>query len=446
MHQAKEGMKSLVCGKTRTAQVSMLLVLCAGVFLFSCPVSKKVKEEFGIVTVVFKHGKIAGDPEAFRSLLQRFEAEHPGIMVKDETLPASSDQQHQFYVISLEGHSGDFDVLSMDVIWVQEFARAGWIRDLSDLLPSEKRGEFFPGPMTAVTYQGGAYAIPWYIDAGLLYYRKDLLDKYGLGPPKTWEELVSTAQTILKGEEDPHLRGFVWQGKQYEGLICNVLEFIWSAGGHVLNDRGRVILASKESEVALGFMRDLIARYRVSPAMVTSADEEATRRIFGEGRAIFMRNWPYAWNRFEQKGSKVRGKVGVAELPSFPGHSSAATLGGWQLGINRYSPHPKEAEALVQFLTSSEIQRRMAIEIGYKPTRKSLYKDEKLIASQPFITGLYGVFLSARPRPVTPYYLMLSQALQPEFSAALVGLKRPEKALRDAQLEMNYILFGRSEK
>ena len=422
-----------------------LLVLGAAWFLLGCSTPDEVKGKAGVVKVVFKHGKIAGSPGSFRSLLKRFEEENPGIIVKDETLPSSTDQQHQFYVISLEGRSAEFDVLSMDVIWVQEFARAGWIRDLSHLLPPEEREQFFPGPIGAVTFEGTVYAVPWYIDAGLLYYRKDLLDKYNFDPPRIWEDLVVISKTILKGEGDPNLRGFVWQGKQYEGLICNVLEYIWSAGGDVLNKDGKVNLDSDQAQVALAFMRDLIVRYGVSPQMVTTADEEATRRIFGEGRAIFLRNWPYAWNLFDREGSKVRGKVGVAPLPSFPGFSSAATLGGWQLGINRYSRHPKEAEALIQFLTSPEIQRWMALEIGYKPTRKALYQDERLLAAQPFITGLYGVFLSAKPRPVSPYYLMLSQMMQPEFSAVLVGLKSPEKALQDAQLQMDHILSGRPE-
>ncbi|MBI3995558.1 MAG: ABC transporter substrate-binding protein [Nitrospirae bacterium] len=411
--------------------------------LFGCTAPERPKGDAGPATLVFKHGKIAGPPEAFRALLDRFEAGHPGLLVRDESLPSSTDQQHQFYVISLEGRSPDFDVLAMDVIWVQEFARAGWIRDLSHLLPPEDRAAFFPGPVEAVTFKDRAYAVPWYIDAGLLYYRKDLLDKYGFGPPKTWEELVGESQTILEGERDPQLKGFIWQGKQYEGLICNVLEYIRSNGGEVLDRDGKVVLSSPPARKALGFMRDLITRYGVSPPMVTTADEEATRRIFGEGRAVFLRNWPYAWNLFEQPGSKIRGKVGVSPLPGFPGHPSAATLGGWQLGVNRYSRHPKEAEALIRFLTSAEAQRWMAIEIGYKPTRTALYRDRKLMAAQPFMTGLYGIFQTARPRPVTPYYLMLSQVMQPEFSAAMVGLKSPEAALEDAQLQMNHILFGR---
>ncbi|HEX9758194.1 MAG TPA: ABC transporter substrate-binding protein [Nitrospiria bacterium] len=397
------------------------------------------------VTVVFKHGKIAGDPQTFQSLLQRFEDAHPGILVKDETLPASTDQQHQFYVMSLEGRSAEFDVLSLDVIWVHEFARANWIHNLSHLLPPDQRVQFFPGPMEAVTMEDQVYAIPWYIDAGILYYRKDLLDKHRLQAPTTWEGLVDTAQTILAQEEDPHLKGFVWQGKQYEGLVCNILEYVWSAGGNVLDGKGRVILDSPEAEQALTFTKDLIERFAVSPPWVTTADEEATRRIFGEGRAVFMRNWPYAWNIFQKEESPIRGKVGVSVLPHFPGQSSAATLGGWQLGVNKFSRHPKEAEALVQFLTSPEVQRWMAIEIGYKPPRRALYQDQVMIATQPFITGLFEIFETARPRPVSPYYLMLSQVMQPEFSAALVGLKEPKAALKNAQRQMNHILSANLE-
>jgi multiple sugar transport system substrate-binding protein len=158
-----------------------------------------------------------------------------------------------------------------------------------------------------------------------------------------------------------------------------------------------------------------------------------------------MRNWPYAWNIFQKEESPIRGKVGVSVLPHFPGQSSAATLGGWQLGVNKFSRHPKEAEALVQFLTSPEVQRWMAIEIGYKPPRRALYQDQVMIATQPFITGLFEIFETARPRPVSPYYLMLSQVMQPEFSAALVGLKEPKAALKNAQRQMNHILSANLE-
>lgn len=412
----------------------VLLVLLA---VLSCTQGDRAVTKAGIRTIIFKHGKIAGDPNVFGGILRRFEREHPGITVRDEILPSSTDEQHQFYVINLEGRSPDFDVFSMDVIWVPEFARAGWLRDLSRLLENDERAHFFPGPMEAVTFNGSVYAVPWYIDAGVLYYRKDLLRKYGFTPPKTWYELVDIAQAITARE--PGVYGFVWQGKQYEGLVCNVLEFIWSNGGEVLRDRTAVI-NSPENRAALSFMRDLIIKYRVTPPLVTTAIEEPTRHIFGNGRAVFMRNWPYAWELFEQEASSIRGKVGVTLLPAFPGHAPASALGGWQLGVNRFSRNPEAAESLVRFLTSREIQKLLALTVGYKPTRKALYHDAELLRKQPLTAFLYDVFMTARPRPVTPYYMFITGVLQPEFSAVISGIKSPADALGSAEKQITHIL------
>jgi multiple sugar transport system substrate-binding protein len=411
------------------------ILLVFSCLIVSCTPANKENNRFTVL--VFKHGKIAGDPEQFEKLLKRFEDENPGIAVKDETLPASTDEQHQFYVINLEGKSSDFDILSMDVIWVPEFARAGWLRNLSNLLSEDERKEFFPGPMDAVTYKGKVYAIPWYIDAGILYYRKDLLKKYSFSPPKTWQELVDIARYITSKEKG--LYGFIWQGKQYEGLVCNVLEYFWSNGGDVLKN-GKVVVNSPENIYALQFMRDLITKYKITPSLVTTAIEEPTRHIFGNGRALFMRNWPYAWNIFEKEGSPIKGKVGVTMLPAFLKGRSASTLGGWQLGVNKYSKHPDIAEKLIRFLTSPAAQKTLALTIGYKPTRKFLYNDKDLIKEQPFIASLYDVFMKARPRPVSPYYMMITQVMQPEFSAALSGIKTPEEALKSAHKQTEHIL------
>jgi multiple sugar transport system substrate-binding protein len=425
-----------MCYFTAFLKRSPLLILFFCLLLAGCEVRERTKTE-RTTTIVFKHGKIAGDPILFRALLDEFEKKTPGIKVRDETLPASSDEQHQFYIINLEGGSADFDVISMDVIWVPEFARAGWLRDLSRLLPEEERGEFFPGPIESVIFEGKVYAVPWYIDAGLLYYRKDLLSKYGFSPPQTWQDLVRIAQHIISKERN--IYGFIWQGRQYEGLVCNVMEYLWSNGGGIFEGEGVVVDSPRNIE-ALTFMRDLITKYGITPQLVTTAIEEPTRHIFGSGRALFMRNWPYAWNIFEQKDSVIRGKVGVSALPHFGAEGSASTLGGWQLGVNRNSRNAEAAEKLVLFLTSPEIQKKLALSIGYKPTRKSLYEDPELLQKQPFMTGLFEVFMSARPRPVSPYYIMISQVLQPEFSAAIAGIKTPEDALRSAQEQIVHIL------
>jgi len=413
----------------------LIILLCLLIFP-GCSDRETSEKAHGTV-LVFKHGKIAGDPGPLRRLLARFERENPGIEVSDETLPASSDAQHQFYVINLEAGSADFDVMGLDVIWVPEFARAGWLRETDRLMPQKERDDFFPGPVEAVTYRGKAWAVPWYIDAGVLYYRKDLLDRYGFKPPGTWQELVFESQYVTAMEKG--LYGFVWQGKQYEGLVCNVLEFLRSNGGGVLSN-GRVVIDSPANRFALGFMRDLIVKYRVTPPLVTTADEESTRHIFGNGRALFMRNWPYAWNIFTVENSQVRGRVGVAPLPAFPGGRSSPTLGGWQLGINRCSRHPEAAERFVRFMTSPSSQKYLALTIGYKPTRKSLYRDHELLARQPFIAGLYGILMNARSRPVTPYYMMMTQVLQPEFSAALTGVRKPAEALGSVARQTGHIM------
>lgn len=414
-----------------------IFLLISFLTVVSCAQGDRTAGNSGEQAIVFKHGKIAGDPMLFDRLLRRFERENPGIRVRDEVLPSSTDEQHQFYVINLEGESADFDVFSMDVIWVPEFSRAGWLRDLSGLLDKGRRSAFFPGPLEAVTVEGSVFAIPWYIDAGLLYYRTDLLAKYGFKPPQTWHQLVDIAKTI--SEREPGVYGFVWQGKQYEGLVCNVLEYFWSNGGDVLRD-GEPVIDRPENREALSFMRDLITRYKISPPLVTTSIEEPTRHIFGNGRAVFMRNWPYAWNVFQREGSPVRGSVGIAALPAFRGHEPVSTLGGWQLGVNRFSRRPEAAERLVRFLTSPESQKELALSVGYKPARKALYRDPDLLRAQPLVRALYGVFMTARPRPVTPYYMMITQVLQPEFSAAISGIKTPEAALAAAQEQINHIL------
>jgi multiple sugar transport system substrate-binding protein len=384
------------------------------------------------VTVVFKHGKLSGNGR-LDGLLKEFERTHPGIAVHEEMLPASTDQQHQFYAINLEGRSASFDVMAADTVWVQEFARAGWITEL-DVLTEEERERYFPATIAAATFRNRLYAAPWYIDAGILYFRRDLLERYGLPVPRTWPELARTARTVLDGEHDPALQGFVWQGKQNEGMVCAALEFIWSHGADLTVER------SPDAEAALGFMRRLIADDRVSPATTVTADEETTRHLFGAGRAVFMRNWPYAWWLYQRQGSPVSGRIGVAALPAFPDHEPVSALGGWMLAVPKGAAHPREAAELVRFLSTRESQRWMALELGYRPARRDLYDDPELRQKDRIMDQLYPIFSAAKPRPVTPYYLMLSQVLQPEFSAVLVGTKSPREALASARWQMEQIV------
>jgi trehalose/maltose transport system substrate-binding protein len=394
----------------------------------------------GPATLVFKHAKILGEHDPIPGLLREFERRHPGVAVRSEPLTWTSDEQHQFYVINLDGATPAFDVLLLDLIWVPEFAQAGWLLDLSPWVTRDELAPHFPAAAAASVWNGRVWGLPWNMNVGVLYYRADLLAKYGLAPPRTWEELVEQGRRIRAGERDRRLDGVLWQGKQYEGLVVNVLEHLWASGttlldeGHVLPDPGR-------AAAALRFMRGLVERGD-SPAWVTAADEELSRRPFGDGRAIFLRSWPYAMDLFEAADSPVRGRVGIAAVPGHAGGAAGVgAIGGFQLAVNRRTRHAEAAVELVRFLAGPEGQRAMtAAGVALYPTRVALYHDPAAIAAHPHLPRFHTLALAGRPRPVTPYYLMLSTTVQPEFSAAVVGVKTPEQALGYAKRRLEYLL------
>lgn len=392
------------------------------------------------VTLVLKHARILGPSDPIPALLRTFEATHPGVRVLSEALPWTSDEQHQLYVINLEGGSPGFDVMMLDVIWVPEFARAGWLLDLSPWAPDLR--EFFPSAARAATWDGRVWALPWNMNVGLLYYRADLLAKYRLAPPITFDELIAAVARVRAGEGDRRLDGYLWQGKQYEGLTVNALEAFWANGTDLLADDGRLLPDLDRAAAALAFLRALIAR-GVSPDWTTAADEELTRRAFADGRAIFLRNWPYALDLFEAAGSPVRGRVGIAPLPGrTPATAGAGATGGSHLGVSSRTAHPPEAVALVRFLTSERAQRAM-LEGTLYPARVALYGDPYLVNRHPALPAIRALMLAGHPRPVTPNYLLLSTVLQPELSAALAGMKSPARALREARAHLDYFLASR---
>ncbi|MBF5046600.1 ABC transporter substrate-binding protein [Aggregicoccus sp. 17bor-14] len=391
----------------------------------------------GRVRLVFKHQPLWGDPAPFRALLDSFRRAHPEVELVTEALPNASDLAHQYFLTALEGRAQDFDVLVADVVWVPEFARAGWIADLSDAFPPERlRADFLPGPAEAVLVQGRTYAVPWYLDVGVLYYRTDLVPR----APRTYAELERfTREALAHGP--PGLQGYLWQGRQYEGLNCNVYEALWGHGGEAVAPDGRVLLDTPEALAALGYLRGLITS-GVSPGSVTAAGEEEARRVFQDGRAVFMRNWPYAWAEAQAPGSPIRGRVGLSTLPTEDGRPGAGALGGWQLALNAHSPPERRraAEQLIAHLTSLEANVQLALHYGRNPPRRAAYDDARLRAQVPFIAQLRTMAEAARPRPVTPYYALLSDVLQGEFSAAVSGLRPPEEALSRAQARVDHLM------
>ena len=415
------------------------MIIALVILLAACTPGASEREP---ITLVFKHAKILGPADPVPALLREFEQRHVGVRVKAESLSWNSDDQHQFFVINLEGRGAAFDVMMLDVVWVAEFARAGWLLDLSPWVSPAELAPHFPSTLEPATWNGGVWAMPWLMNVGVLYYRADLLARHALAPPRTWEELIAQITRIRAVEGDARLDGVVWQGRQYEGLTVNTLEAMWANGARVLGDDGHPLPDQERAAGALAFQRQLITS-GASPSWVTAADEELSRRHFGDGRAIFLRNWPYAMDLFRQPGSPVHGKVAIAPLPGRAGVAEGVgSSGGAHLGVDRRTRHPELAAALVRFLAGAAAQKTMSERGALNPTRMALYHDADVVRAHPDFPVVYELMLKARPRPVTPYYLMLSTTLQPEFSAALVGVKSPPEAVRHARRRLAYLLEG----
>lgn len=353
--------------------------------------------------------------------------------------PNSSTERLALYQQLLAAESDEIDVLQIDVVWPGTLA--SHLADLRPLIGDAIEGHF-PALIRNNTVDGRLVAMPWWIDAGVLYYRKDLLEKHGFEPPTTWRELTATAQTIQRRERaDGHrgLWGFVWQGRAYEGLTCNALEWIHSfGGGTIVADDGRVTVDNPRAAEALALAASWVGD--ITPTGVLTYDEEAARGVFQTGNAVFMRNWPYAWALAQSEGSIIRGKVGVVALPRGEHGETAAALGGWQLAVSRYSKSPAIAADLVRYLTSAAEQKRRAIEGSYNPTIMALYKDPDVLRANPFFGTLYTSFEHAVPRPsrVTgPRYSRVSYDVWRAVHDVLAGTAEPAPRLEELGRELD---------
>ena len=351
-------------------------------------------------TITISCGSVGQDFEFCKKTTEDW-AKKTGNTVKLFTPPQSTTDILALFRQMFAAKSSDLDVINVDVVW------PGMIKDhLIDLKPYSKgvEKEHFPSIVANNTADGKLIAMPWFTDAGLLYYRKDLLEKHGEKAPTTWEELAATAKKIQDAERkagNADMQGFVFQAKAYEGLTCDAVEWLWSyGGGNIVDDKGNITVNNPKAAKALNTAASWIGT--IAPTGVLNYGEEDARGVFQSGNAVFMRNWPYAWSLGNGKDSKIAGKIGVSALPKGGADGkNAATLGGWQLAVSKYSKHPKEAADLVMYMTSKEIQKERAIKGSYNPTIPALYQDKDVLAAAPFFGDLYNVFTSAVPRPAT---------------------------------------------
>jgi multiple sugar transport system substrate-binding protein len=380
----------------------------------------------------------ASERPSWAPIAARFAQEHPGARLELIEGPESTDLRRDLLTASLLARDPTFDLLYMDVTWTGTFAAAGWLRPLDrDLAPSELAG-LLPAALDAGRYAGHLYRIPVRTDYGLLYYRRDLLSAAHLPPPGTFDELVSDARRL---QSPPARWGFVWQGKQYEGLVCDYLETLSACGGFWIDPGTLTVgLDRPEATRALTFLTDCVRGAAISPPGVTTYEEEEGRRLFQDGRVVFLRSWPYVWSLAQSPDSRVAGRIDATTMVHAPGHAPASTMGGWGLGISAYSSHPTLAEGLIRIVISPEGQRWLCASTGFAPARRDAYDDPSLLAANPFLPRLQSISEHAVVRPVVARYPEASDILQRHLSAALVGDEPPSEALARAAAETRRLL------
>ncbi|KQB92944.1 ABC transporter substrate-binding protein [Geobacillus sp. PA-3] len=386
-----------------------------------------------VVKIVYARGQ--DSTKATEKLIEAFEKAHPNIDVELREMPADTGKQHDAYVTMLNAQSSEIDVMDLDVIWPAEFAQAGYTLPLDRFI--EKDGidlsKYNQGALAAGNFNGKQWAMPKFIDTGMLFYRTDLVPEDKV--PKTWDELLKTAKE-LKGQGGTKF-GYLMQAKQYEGLVCNAVEFIASYGGQIVDKDGNVVVNSPEAIKGLKKMVEIV-QSDIVPSNVTTFMEPESHTAFIEGQAPFIRNWPYQYALAnDQEQSKIVGKVSVAPLPAGD-KGSAAALGGWMTAINKYSKHPKEAWEFVKFMTGPEGQKISAVYGGLAPTLPELYEDEEVLKANPFFAekGFVNALNAAVPRPVVPNYPEISEIIQINVSKALAGELTVEQAVANMEKEM----------
>jgi multiple sugar transport system substrate-binding protein len=385
------------------------------------------------ITLTIAGSAVGAEGRVLAMQVARFERLDSAVRVRIQRAPDDATQRHQLFVQWLNAHVGQPDVMQLDVIWTPEFAAAGWILPLSRWQPDV--ADFFPGVIAADRWRDTLYALPWWTDAGMLYWRTDLLPH----APRTMAELAD-ATARARSTAAP-IDGLVWQGARYEGLVTVFVEFLGAFGGRIMDDSGRVVVDAPPAVAALSFMCDLVRRGLVPRAAMTWHEEEA-RLAFQSGGAVLMRNWPYAYTLMsDSSASRVAGKYAVAPMPAAQGGAPSAALGGQQLAINAYSAHPDAAYRLVAYLTAPPQMLERARIAGSFPPRRSLYDEPALDTALGIpAASARAVLEHATPRPVTPIYSQLSELLQIELHRALTGQAPPADALKEAARAMEALV------
>jgi multiple sugar transport system substrate-binding protein len=388
----------------------------------------------GIGPITFAVG--SDDAPVFSKLIQPWNKAHPKQKVHLVLLPEAENGQLAQLTANLQAGSSTYDVIAMDVIWTAQFASAGWIIPLeSGMFPL---GDFLPPAVDTAMYNGHLWAVPYYSNAEVLYYRKDILAKAGKQPPTTWARLADEAKTVAPRYG---LEGYASQLAPYEGLTVNFAEALQSAGGSILSPGGTsVTVDSPAARQGLGFLVDGLREGWI-PQAARGYEEESSWSDFESGRLLFLNNWPFIYSQASQPGpdNKVYGKVGIVPLPGRSGPGSSS-LGGANLAVSAFSRHQASAIAFITYLTGLTAERQLLVDSGFPPVWTSLYSDTAMIKLFPYLPVVKQAILTAQPRPSIVDYDQASLAISSAVYQALTFKKSPQQALGELSEQLTQII------
>ncbi|BCW46988.1 ABC transporter substrate-binding protein [Arthrobacter sp. StoSoilB5] len=350
----------------------------------------------------------------YKGTAEAFTKANGKVTAKYTEIGATTDEARTQIVQRLEGKSTECDLFLTDVIWTSEFASQGWLLDQTKLVEANK-DRLIPSTVETTKYQDKYWASPFFTNAGLIYYQKDKVAK-----PESWQQLYAEAAKAPGN-------GYVYQGKQYEGLTVNFLEMLYSAGGEVLNDQGDVKIDSKETRDVLNFMSDGLKNGSADRAVLTY-NEDPARLAYESGDFGYQRNWPHVYRLLN--ATPLASSFGVAPLPAWEGGKASGVLGGWNLAISAHSTNQAGAVAFIDFATTPDWQKHVAMDYSQAPVNEAAYSDPAVLQKMPFATELLASVKGAKPRPISPVYPQISQAIYKNVYAVLSGTTSTEDAVK----------------
>lgn len=378
-------------------------------------------------------------PDVMRKIADEYEKRAPGVKIEVEVGGATSEQQQQYLNTVLASKDSALDVVLIDVIRPAQWAAAQWAEPLDGFLGAEKdavMARYVPAYREANIVNGKVIALPYFADVQLLYYRKDLLEKHGVQPPRTWAELKAGSEKIQAAEGNPNLSGFQTAGAPIEGTVCTYLVPMWGAGGELTDKAGKLNLATEAARKPFELWADLKAA-KVTPPNLAEIPTDRIRQNLQAGNLIFGMTWGYVWQRAENDAdSTVKGKIGVVPLPGFTPDKAATCIGGWQLAVSSFSKNKEAAYKFARFLSSPEVSKMQAIAASHMPVFPEVYTDADVLKANPWFKDALPVVQTARSRPVSPAYPKVSEVMRTNMNAFLAGSKTAEAALADMSKDL----------